>query len=329
MKINSANNNIFVIGNGFDLDLGMMTKYSDFAQSSYWPFSDSPVDQGQLYSYLYQYKQNLEDIEKINWFDLEEALLNFATQPERYTYSEESVKQDKICFLNLKSQFSEYLKDAQSKLENNKTNQTSINVLKAIQANGYFRNIYSFNYTDFFALSKTYAYYTPKNIEYMHGSLTNDSIILGINDKEKIARKYRFLFKSRSNFYNSNNLVEDLLNADECVFFGMSFGSIDSIYFEDFFNNVINKAKDDKTTQKKNITIFTYNEESRVSIMDNFDDMHIKMSELYANAKFSFITTQNIEEPLNKAKFDAFIRRLQNNSKAEHDRKVQSMANMF
>lgn len=163
----------------------------------------------------------------------------------------------------------------------------------------------------------------------MHGSLTNDSIILGINDKEKIARKYRFLFKSRSNFYNSNNLVEDLLNADECVFFGMSFGSIDSIYFEDFFNNVINKAKDDKTTQKKNITIFTYNEESRVSIMDNFDDMHIKMSELYANAKFSFITTQNIEEPLNKAKFDAFIRRLQNNSKAEHDRKVQSMANMF
>ena len=127
MKINSANNNIFVIGNGFDLDLGMMTKYSDFAQSSYWPFSDSPVDQGQLYSYLYQYKQNLvEDIEKINWFDLEEALLNFATQPERYTYSEESVKQDKICFLNLKSQFSEYLKDAQSKLENNKTNQTLI-----------------------------------------------------------------------------------------------------------------------------------------------------------------------------------------------------------
>lgn len=26
-----------VIGNGFDLDLGMNTRYSDFAKSEYWP----------------------------------------------------------------------------------------------------------------------------------------------------------------------------------------------------------------------------------------------------------------------------------------------------
>ena len=29
--------NIFVIGNGFDLDLGLSTKFSDFAKSSFWP----------------------------------------------------------------------------------------------------------------------------------------------------------------------------------------------------------------------------------------------------------------------------------------------------
>ena len=30
--------NIFIIGNGFDLDLGMKTKYSDFANNEkYWP----------------------------------------------------------------------------------------------------------------------------------------------------------------------------------------------------------------------------------------------------------------------------------------------------
>lgn len=28
--------NIFVIGNGFDLDLGLKTKYSDFAHSDFW-----------------------------------------------------------------------------------------------------------------------------------------------------------------------------------------------------------------------------------------------------------------------------------------------------
>ena len=29
--------NVFIIGNGFDLDLGLSTKYSDFAKSKYWP----------------------------------------------------------------------------------------------------------------------------------------------------------------------------------------------------------------------------------------------------------------------------------------------------
>lgn len=125
------------------------------------------------------------------------------------------------------------------------------------------------------------------------------------------------MFKSRSKFYHSNNLVEDLLNADECVFFGMSFGSIDSIYFEHFFNTVINNAKNDKTAKNKNITIFTYNEESRVSIMDNLYDMGISMTDLYASANFSFIKTQNMEESSNKENFNEFRRRLHNNSKKE------------
>lgn len=30
-------NNILILGNGFDLDLGLPTKYSDFANSEYWP----------------------------------------------------------------------------------------------------------------------------------------------------------------------------------------------------------------------------------------------------------------------------------------------------
>lgn len=313
--MNKVNNNIFVIGNGFDLDLGMKTKYSDFAQSSYWPISDSPVNQGPLYHYLYEYKENLENIEKINWFDLEKALLVYATANERFTYEDKEVEQDQQCFQKLESQFSEYLKVVQSKLSHKDLNTVSVNVLNSIRGNGYFKYIYSFNYTDFTALSKHYVNYVPENIVNIHGSLADDSIILGINDKVKVPKPYRFLFKSRSKFYSSNNLMEDLLNADECVFFGMSFGSIDSIYFENFFNNIINNAKDDKTAKKKNITIFTYNEESSISIMDNLDDMGIKMTELYANANLLFITTQNIEEPLNKNKFEEFKKRIDDNHK--------------
>lgn len=308
-------NNIFVIGNGFDLDLGMKTKYSDFANSSYWPISDTPVNQGPLYRYLYEYHKKLNDIEKINWFDLEGVLLTYATM--RTTYEDKDVEKDQQCFKKLESRFSEYLKDAQSKLNHKDQNLVSVNVLNSIRDNGYFKNIYSFNYTDFTILSKNYVSFVPENIVNIHGSLAGDSIILGINDKVKVSRPYRFLFKSRSKFYHSNNLVEDLLNADECVFFGMSFGSIDSIYFEHFFNTVINNAKNDKTAKKKNITIFTYNEESRVSIMDNLYDMGISMTDLYASANFSLIKTQNMEESSNKENFDEFRRRLHNNIKNE------------
>ena len=105
--MNKETNNIFVVGNGFDLDLGMKTKYSDFANSSYWPISDTPVNQGPLYRYLYEYHKKLNDIEKINWFDLEEALLTYATM--RFTYEDKDVEKDQQCFKNLESQFSEYL----------------------------------------------------------------------------------------------------------------------------------------------------------------------------------------------------------------------------
>jgi hypothetical protein len=44
--------NLFVIGNGFDLDLGMKTKYSDFANNEkYWP-KDDRVEITGLKAYL-------------------------------------------------------------------------------------------------------------------------------------------------------------------------------------------------------------------------------------------------------------------------------------
>ncbi len=33
-------NNVFIVGNGFDLALGLPTKYSDFAHSDFWPVSE-------------------------------------------------------------------------------------------------------------------------------------------------------------------------------------------------------------------------------------------------------------------------------------------------
>lgn len=37
MEQNKIPNRLFVIGNGFDLNIGRNTRYSDFAKSEFWP----------------------------------------------------------------------------------------------------------------------------------------------------------------------------------------------------------------------------------------------------------------------------------------------------
>ena len=64
-----------VIGNGFDLDLGMNTRYSDFTKSGYWPKDVSSSSHN-----LQQYLNERKDMDC--WFDLEQCLLDYC-KPQR------------------------------------------------------------------------------------------------------------------------------------------------------------------------------------------------------------------------------------------------------
>lgn len=67
MEKNKIPKRLLIIGNGFDLDLGRNTRYSDFAKSDFWPKN--------LKSQLYRYLSQTSQIEK--WFDLEGELANY------------------------------------------------------------------------------------------------------------------------------------------------------------------------------------------------------------------------------------------------------------
>lgn len=54
---------VFIIGNGFDLDLGWKTQFSQFASSSHWPSIPSFVSP--------MYETLNENRQKSLWFDLE------------------------------------------------------------------------------------------------------------------------------------------------------------------------------------------------------------------------------------------------------------------
>ena len=124
---------VFIIGNGFDLDLGWKTRYSDFASSKFWIGDSYGSD---LKSRLNQDKR----IEK--WFDLEMSLLNYAKadetgyHPSSYEYTKE---RDMQCFNELNKGLSSYLKAEENKSVNEKS--VAAKVLRGILSNGYFLSL--------------------------------------------------------------------------------------------------------------------------------------------------------------------------------------------
>lgn len=102
---------VFIIGNGFDLDLGWNTRYSDFATSQYWPTSNY-----NFYQNLQRVLQEKAYIEK--WFDLEQVLLEYAILPptkEYYNRTNDYLKEDKKFFEKVSTSLTEYLQNEQKR----------------------------------------------------------------------------------------------------------------------------------------------------------------------------------------------------------------------
>lgn len=77
--MNSMAGKVFIIGNGFDLDLGIPTRYSDFfsiwESNNLWPFDDSSTNLG---GYIHRLAKTY------NWLDLEMALYQYAAADNGY-----------------------------------------------------------------------------------------------------------------------------------------------------------------------------------------------------------------------------------------------------
>lgn len=100
--------------------------------------------------------------------------------------------------------------------------------------------------------------------------------------------EYDFLFKSWDDYYESHRVIDTLKESEIIIFFGLSFGSIDSVYFIDFFKSIIRGTYDNK---KKHIVICTYNEQSIREIYRQFFVMGISIMELKAHCDFHCLLT--------------------------------------
>lgn len=304
--------NTLILGNGFDLALNLNTRFSNYVNSAYWPFSDEyhAIDDC-LYNFLYKYskKANKPD----TWIDLEGALLEYAiTRSKSPIFHNNIIDFDRNTYSNLVNGFIDYLNKEVIPLINIDCKR-NINLLKlfaSIKRNNEF--IYSFNYTPTQRILRYFNINAP--VVHIHGSLDNDKYppILGINDNVDIIDDYKFLRKSWKESYENHNLNDDIFSSDFVIFYGLSFGVSDFVYFEKFFNYEI--LHHNPANPKKEIHIFTYDENSRISILRGFNQANINFSSLKSvlNITIHKVSEFNKEHPLAFDRFHDFLTLLNN-----------------
>lgn len=301
--MNSNYQIVFVVGNGFDLSLGMKTSYKDFLNSDF--FKDNlsiPSDANiyrveNLFNYLIHKK-----LENKGWIDIECELKKYALAQNV------SIKDDSIIIPNQQNVSNQNIKDSYRLLEKSlldylnsikdqiNDNPISRKLLDTIALNE--KNlIVTFNFTD---IRKLISVDCNPNIHYMHGNLNGGNIILGIdkvdyNDENQ--KTYGYMAKNHHRYYNEFNLSNKLINADEVIIMGHSMGETDFQYFQDYLINVSKNMNN-----KKYLTIITKNQDSLDDIINNIETMtNTQYIKVKSNVVFNtFFTDEKDTQELKK-----------------------------
>lgn len=297
---------LLIIGNGFDIDLGLLTRYSDFASSELWEklMENTYSMNGDLLAALKKAKETDE------WFDIEKTIDDYARFITSGVIYSDGVNKDKEDFFRLSSALAAYLKEEQQK-RNLKRESYALQVLQMVTEVGGF-DYYTFNYTSLKKIATSCGIKIKSGrITHVHGSLENDSIILGIltDPSNQIHEKYSFLYKDNSRFYTSNNMYEDFEKADDIIFFGHSINGMDFPYFKDFFikqSGMIGEYK------RKHITIFTYDDISNMQIRNSIRNAQVDLTQLFRRNDIKIIETKQLydNDKNEKLKFEEFANRL-------------------
>lgn len=190
-------------------------------------------------------------------------------------------------------------------------NHYAAQVLRLISDVGGFE-YYTFNYTSLgdIAISCGIKIDTSR-ITHVHGSLENDSIILGVltDPANQIHEQFSFMYKDNSRFYMSNNMYEDFDKADDIIFFGHSINGMDFPYFKDFF---IKQSGMDGEYKRKHITIFTYDDGSNQQIRNSIRNAQVDLTQLFRRNDIKIILTKQLyaNDKNEIQKFDSFCNRL-------------------
>ena len=284
-----------IIGNGFDLDLGLPSKYSYFADSPEFHdlarrMYDMYYEEERQYSLVLQIQQASFNS---NWFDIEEEIHKYVV--DHPCLDENILRLVRDEFNALKKALTAYLNRITSKFTAGEKKLSTYLYDRLRECPLTVTEIY-FNYTNpqqYMKLPLKPELFNGGQhwFTYVHGSLRYNDIVLGcdIQPDEQVNRQLSFMYKYNM-LKRANHVAKNILEAKEIIFFGHSINEMDFCYFREFF-----KVASAAPEPIRHLTIITYDEESERNIKDNIRNQGISVSDLYSNLRtFDFIHTKNV-----------------------------------
>lgn len=300
-------NFLLIIGNGFDLDLGLRTKYKDFIDSNIYDEYTKRIQERYSFKMNYDIESDeginifsyFKSVLKIqNWIDLEMEIGNLATRkyfdidpetgtPIRVLMKSSSAMMDS--FNALRECLNKYISHVDIPWGRRSYASELLNIIASESRDNV--QIVNFNYTNL----KDYTGIDIKvPIHHIHGTITSGhetNIILGVQDDIEVDKSYSYVIKSHSPFYRSSRIIDLLEEADEVIFFGHSLGETDYPYFSEFFQSQCKRIPLD---MRKKIRIFTFDESSRLDILYQLRIMNNKQTRMFfENSDFALYRTKD------------------------------------
>lgn len=278
---------LVILGSGFDIDLGLKNSCADYARSHLCPVVGN--------EYWSAFENKLRD-EVIQWYN----------QGKDEQRAEKLNRLWQVYVKNISSFFTEksdeFIVTTQIRCRRTKKvkNTCAYRFLKEIKAKSKSK-IYTFNYTN------PYEYVNIPHVKefiHLHGTYYKDTfdqpllvmsqwhnIIFGIDEcipEDGINDSYIHpLVKKFHPQYKKTEIIADLLNAENVIFYGFSMGMIDYDYFSEFFNAICNS-----TASCKKIYYVTYNKEGLKDFIENLKANNLNIDEVLQQVSITPIYTR-------------------------------------
>lgn len=289
---------LVILGNGFDLDLGLKTSYKDFWNAKgdiliRMRLKSDEIKEGVILPPLALEFQKAYNTEK--WFDIEDILRKYASANNDYhnshtellirnaTYDGPNQEANEGFFEIVKEELIAYIAEQ----ENNaklKSKSHAASFLRRLSNSKDDILICSFNYTEVNKLTAKLGIKKEFVSKHLHGAIKENVAVLGIGEYT-IREGYEYLLKSEQGV-NRQTFEKLLQYADKIIFFGFGFGYNDLHYFAEFFNAI----RDGKL--KTNIELYTLNNQSAEEIFKRIGTIGVTKGDLFTNANLHIVTTE-------------------------------------